>query len=88
MYKFNENQESDTLKIELGTTENNSKIYEFGLGTWKIQSSLDSLISVVKSIDIETTKSKEFFQGEQQIRAFFESRISGSRKEIIEIVLE
>ncbi len=88
-YKFVEPTASDTLIIELEPKgQNSEEIFQFGLGTWKIQSSLDSLIAAVESIELSTSKSKETYQGEQQIRAFIEDRISGSRKEVIEIKLE
>jgi len=88
-YKFVEPTVSDTLIIDLEPKGQNSKeVFQFGLGTWKIQSSLDSLIAAVELIEIKTSKSKETYQGEQQIRAFIEDRISGSRKEVIEIKLE
>ncbi len=88
-YKFVEPTASDTLIIDLEPKgQNSEKIFQFGLGTWKIQSSLDSLIAAVELIEIKTSKSKETYQGEQQIRAFIEDRITGSRKELIEIKLE
>lgn len=62
--------------------------FHFGLGTWKIERSLDSLIAAIEGITLETSKSTEVYQGEQQIRAFIEDRISGSRNEIIDIKLE
>jgi len=88
-YKFVESTESDTLIIDLEPKNQNAVwTFQFGLGTWKIQSSLDSLIAAVELIEISTSKSKETYQGDQQIRKFFEDRISGSRKEIIDIKLE
>ncbi|MFT4760789.1 MAG: hypothetical protein ACI9LN_002767, partial [Saprospiraceae bacterium] len=65
--------------------QDSQKIFQFGLGTWKIQSSLDSLIAAVDLIEIKTSQLKETFQGEKQIRGFIEERITGSRKELIEI---
>ena len=88
-YKFVEPTESDTLIIDLEPKgQNSEKIFQFGLGNWKIQSSLDSLIAAVELIELSTSKSKETYRGEQQIRAFIEDRITGSRKELIEIKLE
>ena len=88
-YKFVEPTMSDTLIIDLEPKgQDSQKTFQFGLGTWKIQSSLDSLIAAVDLIEIKTSKSKETFQGEKQIRTFIEERISGSRKELIEIKLE
>lgn len=88
-YKFSAPGESDTLSINLEKTGQDAvREFQFGLGTWKIQSSLDSLIAAIAVISIETVKSKEIFNDEKQIREFLESRISGSQKEVIEIRLE
>jgi hypothetical protein len=65
--------------------QNSQKVFQFGIGTWNIQSSIDSLIAAVDLIEIRTSKSKEIFQGEKQIRAFIEQRIRGRQKELIEI---
>ena len=86
---FPEFGKSDTLLIELDTTaENSSREYFFGLGTWKVLNQLDSLISIVDFIELETGKSKQVFQGEKQIRKFFEDRITSRRQERIEIIIE
>ncbi|MCR9290956.1 MAG: hypothetical protein NXI23_26605 [Bacteroidetes bacterium] len=88
-YKFNELIESDTLIIELEPKDQNSvETFQFGLGTWEIQSSIDSLIAAVNLIEIKISKSTVRYRGEQQIRTFIEDRITGSRKELIEIILE
>jgi hypothetical protein len=85
-YKFVEPTASDTLIVDLEAQGANSqRIFQFGLGTWKIQSSLDSLIAAVDLIEIKTSKSTEVFQGEKQIKAFIEERISGRQKQLIEI---
>ena len=88
-YGFGEPLDSDTLTVELDSTASNSvKLYHFGIGTWEIQSSLDSLASAVKYIELETWKSKQTYAGAAQIRNFFESRVAGRHKEVIEIRLE
>lgn len=88
-YMFEEFADSDTLRIELDPTpENSFREYHFGIGTWDIQGSLDSLVAMIELIEIETKKSKEIFRGRQQIRTFLEKNISGSRKEVIDIKLE
>ncbi|MGK0309048.1 MAG: hypothetical protein ACI8RP_002016 [Urechidicola sp.] len=85
-YKFVEPSASDTLVINLEPQgQNSQKVFQFGIGTWNIQSSIDSLIAAVDLIEIKTSKSKEIFQGEKQIRAFIEERVSGRQKELIEI---
>ena len=88
-YKFVEPLASDTLVIVLEPKgQDSQKRFHFGLGTWKIQSSLDSLIAAMDLIEIKTSESKETFQGEKQIRTFIKKRIKGSRKELIEIKLK
>jgi hypothetical protein len=87
-YKFVEPSASDTLVIDLEPKGGDSKrIFQFGIGTWDIQSSIDSLIVAVDLIEINTSKSKEIFQGKKQIKAFIEKRIKGRQKELIEIKL-
>ena len=89
IYKFVEPTASDTLIIDLGPKgQDSQKVFQFGLGTWKIQSSLDSLIAAVELIEIKTSKSKETYQGEKQIRGFIKERIKGSQKELIEIKIK
>ncbi|MFT5166992.1 MAG: hypothetical protein ACI8P3_002229 [Saprospiraceae bacterium] len=89
VYKFVEPTESDTLIIDLEPKGQNAvRTFHFGLGTWKIQNSVDSLIAAVELIEIKTAKSKETYQGEQQIRTFIKDRIAGSFKELIEIKLK
>ena len=86
---FGEGLDSDTLILALDpTNDTQRREYFFGMGTWKIQSSLDELIAMVNRIEIVTWKSKQIYQEEEQIRDFFESRITGNKKELIEIVLE
>jgi hypothetical protein len=88
-YKFVEPTASDTLIIALEPTGQNAVWnFQFGLGTWKIQSSIDSLIGAMDRIEIVSSKSTEIYQGEQQIRTFLEDRITGNRKELIEIKLK
>ncbi|MFT4762618.1 MAG: hypothetical protein ACI9XO_004856, partial [Paraglaciecola sp.] len=56
-YKFIEPTASDTLIIDLEPKgQDSQKIFQFGLGTWKIQSSLDSLIAAVDLIEIKTSQ--------------------------------
>lgn len=88
-YRFEESGVSDTLIVTLDSTkENSAKAYYFGIGHWAIPGSLDSLVSMVDMVEIQTWKSKETFRGATQIRNFFKSRISGRKKETIEIRLE
>jgi hypothetical protein len=88
-YKFVGPTESDTLIIDLEPKNQDAvRTFQFGLGTWEVQSSLESLIAAVELIEIKTSKSTERFQGEQQIRTFIEDRVAGRRKELIEIELK
>ena len=88
-YKFVEPSASDTLIIDLEPKgQDSQETFRFGLGTWKIQSSLDSLVAAIDLIEIKTSKSKNTYQGEKQIKAFIKERIRGSRKELIEIKLK
>lgn len=88
-YQFEEVSNSDTLTIRLAADEHNAvKEFHFGIGHWKVQYSMDKLVEMVASITIQTATSKAQFTGKEQIRTFFEQRITGSRDEIILIVLE
>ncbi len=88
-YKFVEPNASDTLIIDLEPKgQNSEEAFQFGIGTWKIQSSLDSLIAAVDLIEIKTSTSTETYQGEKQLRAFIKKRIAGSQKQLIDIKLK
>ena len=87
-YQFEDLAKSDTLIINLEPTgQNDTKEFHFGIGHWKIEYSMDKLVEMVASITIETATSKEIFKGKEQVRSFFEKRITGSRDEIILIDL-
>lgn len=88
-YRFEEFVTSDSLVLELGTTEENaSKEYYFGIGTWKVQNSLDDFASMIERIDIETRRSKETFEGKEQVKAFLERHLAGRQKQVIAIELQ
>jgi len=88
VYKFVETSESDTLIINLEPKNQNAvRTFQFGLGTWKIPSSIDSLIAAMELIEIKTANSTERYQGENQIRTFIEDRVAGNKK-LIEIELK
>jgi hypothetical protein len=86
-YRFPEAEQSDTFLVRLDSTGASQEIY-FGLGTWKIQASVDSLVAAVASIEITSERSSESFVGEQQVRAFLTDRIGKKRKERIEIIIK
>lgn len=87
-YQFEDLAQGDTLTIPLAPAgQNAAKEFHFGIGHWKVQYSMDKLVEMVASITIETTTSKELFTGKEQVRSFFEKRITGSRDEIILITL-
>lgn len=88
-YMFHYLAEKDSLLITLDTTlENSVQSFEFGLGTWEMDNRIDSLITMVESVEINTWKSKEIFLGEKQVEDFFKSRLKGKYKERLEILLE
>ncbi len=88
-YKFDEFTQKDTLIVTLDSTaQNRIREYRFGIGTWAIQSSFDSLIAMVDWVEVVTWKSTETYQGATQIREFFKSRITGRKKESIVVNLE
>ncbi|MBK8555997.1 MAG: hypothetical protein IPL65_09650 [Lewinellaceae bacterium] len=88
-YRFPEIQNTDTLTIQLDTSRANSEWRtNFGIGTWKIQSSFDSLVNLVTRIEIRTPHTQKAYNTPAEIHTFFENRITGSRKETIEIELK
>lgn len=87
-YQFEDLTNGDTLAIRLEPVgQNATKEFHFGIGHWKVEYSMDKLVEMVASVTIETATSKEIFSGKEQIRSFFEKRITGSRDEIILITL-
>lgn len=87
--RFEEFAKQDTLLVSLDTMPNKTiKDFSFGLGTWYVQDRLDSLISIVDYIEVETWKSKEIYSNKIQIKEFFKSRLNGRLHKQIEIKLE
>jgi hypothetical protein len=84
-YEFDEFLTKDSLILNLASHEN--KAYHFGIGTWEINNSIDSLISRVDKVEIVTENSTERFAGKYQISTFFRTRLDDSNKAgiIIEI---
>ena len=76
-YKIDGFQTSDSLILTLKPHE--IKTYNCGIGTWEINNSLDSLVAHVKKIEIETSKSTTYFNGNTQIHSFFKDRIVDDR---------
>ncbi|GEM_PF-4965952 len=88
-YRFEDQIKENRLKINLASDAQNSmKEFYFRMGHWRVQNSLDSLVGMIKSIKITTKNSTQTFKGKQQLHAFFEERITGSRDEIILIDLK
>lgn len=85
-YRFHEADSSDTFLVRLDTLGASQEFY-FGMGTWDITYSMDSLVAAVASIEIKSARSSESFVGPQQVRAFFTDRMS-KRKDCIEIILD
>jgi hypothetical protein len=59
-YKFKGFLTKDSLV--LGLDSGKSKVFNFGIGTWKIHNSSDSLVDRVKKIEIETEKSTQLYK--------------------------
>ncbi|MDA9774043.1 hypothetical protein N9B82_03720 [Saprospiraceae bacterium] len=76
-YKFDKFLTKDSLILQLEPTE--KEIFNFGLGTWNVHNSLDSLVSRVDKIRIETEKSTELFESKSQVDAFFRDRLIDDR---------
>ena len=76
-YDFRDFLQEEPLSISLEPEE--KKIYDFGIGTWEYDHSIDSLSSRVNKVKIETKKSTEIFEGESQILSFFTDRIVDDR---------
>lgn len=76
-HKFEGFLTKDSLILELDSSE--TKIFDFGIGTWEIHHSLDSLVARVKKVEIETAKSTESFDTEAQVRSFFWDRLIDDR---------
>ena len=88
-YQFEDQIKDNQLKIALAPDAQNAmKEFHFRMGHWRVQNSLDSLVGMIESIEIKTKNSTQTFTGKQQLHAFFEERITGSRDEIILIDLK
>jgi len=88
-YIFEDLRKEDNLTITLGPDQQNAtKEFHFGIGHWKVQGTLDSLVAMVESIEIKTVHATHTYKGQAQLQAFFEQRITGSYDEIIEIIVE
>lgn len=85
-YRFPEADASDTFLVRLDTLGASQEFY-FGMGTWDITYSMDSLVAAVASIEIKSIRSSESFVGPQQVRTFFIDRMS-KRKDRIELILD
>lgn len=88
-YNFSETRDADTLLLELDNTpENATRQFDFGMGTWEIENSMNQLVETVDLIEINTPTTTETYQDKEQIRTFFESRISKKQKAVILIEIE
>lgn len=75
--QFNSFIKDDSLILTLAP--NKKKKYNFGIGTWEMNNSLDSLVSRVDRIEIISEKSTIYFTGKSQIKTFFRDRILDDR---------
>lgn len=71
--KFEGFWQEEPLRLKMEPLD--TLVYDFGIGTWDINNSLDSLILRVEKVIIESSKSTEIFSSEKQVRSFFEDRI-------------
>ena len=86
-HKFSSFLRKDSLVLKLATNE--KKIFNFGIGTWEMNNSLDSLVSKISKIEVVTEKSTELFSSKAQIKSFFSDRIVNDRyKARIKIQIE
>lgn len=76
-FKFDEFVTEDSLILELGPNKN--KVFDFGIGTWEIHHSLDTLTSCIDKIEITSEKSTQLFVTTSQVRSFFEDRLIDDR---------
>ena len=76
-YKFDGFLTKDSLIISLKSSE--KKMFDFGIGTWEIHNSLDSLVHRVERVEIETVQSTTTFKGREQIESFFKDRLIDDR---------
>ncbi len=86
-HKFEGFWQEEPLNIKMAPID--TVVYVFGIGTWDINNSLDSLVARVEKVTIETSRSTEIFSGEKQVRTFFEDRIVDDRyRARIAIIIE
>ncbi|WP_231372751.1 hypothetical protein [Aureivirga sp. CE67] len=76
-YKFDNFVTKDSLIINLDSAE--ARVFDFGIGTWEIHNSLDSLVNRVERIEIVTKKSTELFESKDQVKSFFWDRLIDDR---------
>ena len=75
--KFDNFLTNDSLVLRLVSGE--TKIFDFGIGTWEIHNSLDSLVARIDKIEIDTEKSIELFESDAQVKSFFWDRLIDDR---------
>jgi len=75
--KFYDFMSEDSLVIYLKPGE--KKIYNFGIGTWEVYHSLDTLGSHIKEIKLETKASTVIIKGENQIKTFLSKNLIDDR---------
>ena len=55
------------------------KAFHFGIGTWEVHSSLDSLTSRIDRIEVESKKSTEVYDNDDQVESFLRDRLIDDR---------
>ena len=88
LYPWNEEDTSQTFLIELDTMAQQSQDFYFGMGHWDIPGVLDSLTGSISRIDVHVGERHITYTDPQEIKGFFEQRISPKYKGLIEIILQ
>ena len=76
-YKLKELITGDSLRLELKPNE--KKVYNFGIGSWKIYHALDSLIDKVEKVEIITPEYTQIYKGKNQIEKLFTKALKDDR---------
>jgi len=75
--KFYGFQNNDSLTIVLEPEE--KKVFNFGIGSWEINNTFDTLVSKIKKIEIINEYSTKSYSNKYQITNFLEKHILDNR---------
>jgi len=83
-YEFEDLRNGEVLFLQLSPGAPDSvKDFHFGIGHWKVQGSLDSLVAMVESVEIKSASATITYSGNEQVQTFFEDRIEGRMDQMI-----